>query len=362
MTGVYSSGPQGDSFERRAQVDAGPRSDEAWAVLYRRLHAACLTAGAFQSTTVLYAVRLALTFGALATAAVVLMLEPAWPLRLAMIALASFCGVQCGMLSHDAGHGQIARRWRVNAMVGHACDTIAIGYAFNHWRHRHDEHHAHPNDALSDPDIRTPYFALAPEQPRHPWARWLVPHQGWLMWIVFALYAFLIRVRTTMFVCTDPRATAADRLGLLVHATLWLVLPLVWLPAGTVLANYGLWTLGLGVYFSGSFIWNHMGARVVLPGERLSPFEQRLSCSRSLRGGAGMTLLFGGLNLHAEHHLFPQVPAGRLWLVRRELARLSEQEGLGWAPVGLGQALVEVQGWLTKLSGSTGAPEVTSRR
>lgn len=318
--------------------------------LYRRLHAACLEAGAFSATPGLAALRLFVCLGGISAAWLGLMGQPDWPIRALWLLLASFCGVQCGMLSHDAGHGTLSRRWLYNAVIGHLCDTLAIGYCFSQWRHQHDLHHAHPNETLNDPDIRTPFFAVAPGQPRHALARWLVPRQGVLLWVVLALYAFVVRVRTTAFMLRDPRATAADRAGLLAHYALWLGLPLLARPAGGVALDYALWTLGLGCYFSLSFAWNHLGCRQFGPGERPTPFEQRLWGARTLRGGRWTTVLFGGLNLHCEHHLFPQVPTGNLHLVHRELARLASAEALDWRPVRFGAAMREVHAWFVQMS------------
>jgi len=76
-----------------------------------------------------------------------------------------------------------------------------------------------------------------------------------------------------------------------------------------------------------TFLVNHIGTRVIEPDEPISFFMQQLSTTRNLGSSRRHDFVFGGVNNHIEHHLFPSMPTARLRAARpivREFCRRHE--------------------------------------
>lgn len=82
--------------------------------------------------------------------------------QIANAALLAFVFGQIGILSHDLGHGQIASgRWY---QFMNKCSSAILGWDFNWWVHKHNQHHAFPNQIGKDPDIEIVALAFCEEQ------------------------------------------------------------------------------------------------------------------------------------------------------------------------------------------------------
>jgi fatty acid desaturase len=87
-----------------------------------------------------------------------------WQLALAVYITATFA--QAGFLGHEAGHRQIYRSRRANAIVGLVVGDLLIGLSHGWWVSKHNRHHSHPNQEGKDPDINISVLAFSPEQAR----------------------------------------------------------------------------------------------------------------------------------------------------------------------------------------------------
>ncbi len=100
---------------------------------------------------------------------------------LAVAALAGIIFTQLGFISHDAGHNQIFGTRRRNRLLGLTVGNVLIGLSFGWWVHKHNAHHAHPNEMGRDPDIGAGVpsaWSDAPGNGRRPLASWLARWQA----------------------------------------------------------------------------------------------------------------------------------------------------------------------------------------
>ncbi|MFZ5481840.1 MAG: fatty acid desaturase family protein [Myxococcota bacterium] len=300
-----------------------------WSALQQRLLERADAEGLREPAPFSFAPRFLTTFGLFAASYAVLLSDPAWPLRVAALAVTGFAVVQAGLLAHDAAHRQLTRDATWSAVVGHVCTSVVVGQSYNFWRIKHDRHHACTNEALDDPDIQTGIFVLAPGQaPTGAAGRWIAARQGWLLWPILWIQPYAIRVRGFAFALGDRQATLGDKLGLVGHFALWWALPAAVHGLERTAADYLISSLLTAPWIFGSFIWNHLGTRTLEPGERLPWFAQRLYCSRNLPADAFTTWLFGGLNHHVAHHLMPQVPTAKLRRARELVEEVCAEAGV----------------------------------
>jgi fatty acid desaturase len=96
------------------------------------------------------------------------------------------------------------------------------------------------------------------------------------------------------------------------------------------LVNYALMTWFIGPYTGAIFLVNHIGTRVVEPEENLPMFVQEIAVTRNLGATRLHNFLFGGVNNHIEHHLFPSMPSARLPQARRITREFCQRHGIAY--------------------------------
>jgi fatty acid desaturase len=312
--------------------------------LYRELVRRCRAAGVLRPTPLVDVIRSVAVMSLYASAFGALLTAPAWPARLALLAVTAFASVQAGMIGHDAGHGAFAWSPGQFGWPGHLFLTIGAGWPFAHWIAAHHGHHRHTNEDGRDPDMRDGLFSLSHRQAegKRGWLGLTTRYQHLLVWPLATLMAFSIRARAMAFVWRGGRATRVDRLVTMAQLGIWIGVPALVIGPVAAVVNYLLWTWFMGPYLMVSFFWNHVGTRAVDPGEKLPFFQQRLQCTRSLGSHWVATMLFGGLNLHIEHHLLPAVPIARLARAQQILMQLCAEHGLAYRAQGYREAMAGV--------------------
>ena len=73
------------------------------------------------------------------------------------LAVAAWAGIiftQLGFIGHDAGHNQVFGTRRRNRLLGLTVGNVLIGLSFGWWVHKHNAHHAHPNETGPRPRYR----------------------------------------------------------------------------------------------------------------------------------------------------------------------------------------------------------------
>jgi fatty acid desaturase len=298
--------------------------------LHRLLTNELSQAGCFRrapARTAMYGVFILATYAA---AYALLLTDPGLAVRaLAIVALA-FVSVQAGFLAHEAGHGAITRDRRVAGAIGLVFNTLLTALCYSYFSHIHRLHHPHCNDRARDPDMQSGVFGMyeASARAKSGLARLICRHQAVLIWILVWLQAFTLKLDSLRFLRQNPRATRADQGAVLLHFLLWLVPPVLALGPADALVNYALMTLLIGPYLGTIFLVNHIGTRVIEPGEAISYFRQEISVTRNLGATRLHDLLFGGLNNHIEHHLFPAMPTARLRAARRITREFCRRHGI----------------------------------
>jgi len=282
--------------------------------IHRALVRELSNAGCFEPAPLRSAAYGVFILGGYAACYVALLADPAAGWRaLAIIGLAFF-SVQGGFLAHEAGHGALTRSRRLATLLAHVFHTFVTGLSSSYFRHIHGLHHPHCNDRGRDPDIQSQFVSMYRQSAlaKTGFGALISRHQAVLVWVLIGLQGFTLKLDGLAYVRRNAARTRLDQLFLLAHFALWFVPPALVLGAGPAALNYALMTVLIGYYVGSIFVVNHVGTRVVEPDERLSMLEQELSVTRNLGSTRLHDLVFGGVNNHIEHHLFPSMPTARL--------------------------------------------------
>jgi fatty acid desaturase len=125
------------------------------------------------------------------------------------------------------------------------------------------------------------------------------------------------------------------------HALFWLVLPLPFIGGLDAFINYGVVTLLAGPYVGTVLILNHSGMSAAGSQAHLPLMAQVIRTTRNLGNSRWSDFVFGGVNNHIEHHLFPQVPAMRLRKARIVTRSFFRKHGIPYNETSFTHALVE---------------------
>jgi fatty acid desaturase len=312
--------------------------------LHRLLIAELSVAGCFRPATLRCAAYGAFILACYAAGYATLLSDPGPGLRSLAITLLAFISVQAGFVAHEAGHGAITRDRGLATFLGHVFHTLLTGFSSSYFRHIHGLHHPHCNDRGRDPDMQSDFVAMYRESAfsKTGLGRLISRHQGFLIWILIGLQGFTLKLDGLSFVRRNPRSTRADQLFLLAHFALWFVPPVLLLGLQDAWVNYSAMTVLIGFYVGSIFVVNHLGTRVIESDESISFFMQELSVTRNLGTSRLHDFVFGGLNNHIEHHLFPSMPTAHLRQARRITREFCRRHGLAYREMSWLEAAREV--------------------
>lgn len=301
-------------------------------------------AGCFRPAPLQTAANAAFIMGCYAAAYAALLNGPGLALRTLAIAGAAFFSVQAGFIAHEAGHGAITRQRRLATLLGHVFHTLMTGLSSSYFRHIHSLHHPHCNDRGRDPDMQSRFVSMYRESAlaKTGLGKWISRRQAILLWILIGLQGLTLKLDGIGYVRRHPRRTRLDQLFLVLHFVLWLVVPAVALGAAAALVNYALVTLLIGYYVGSIFVVNHVGTRVIEPDEPISYFMQELGVTRNMGASRLCDFVFGGVNNHIEHHLFPSMPTARLRAARRITREFCRRHGVVYREMSWLEAAREV--------------------
>ena len=312
--------------------------------LHRLLIAELSSAGCFRPATLRCAVYGAFILACYAAGYATLLGDPGPGLRALAIALLGFISVHAGFVAHEAGHGAITRDRGLATLLGQVFHTLLTGLSSSYFRHIHGLHHPHCNDRGRDPDMQSEFIAMYEQSAlsKTGLGRLISRHQAALIWILIGLQGFALKIDGLSFVRRNPRGTRLDQLFLLAHFALWFVPPVLVLGLQEAWLNYSLMTLLIGFYVGTIFVVNHLGTRVIEPGESISFFLQELGVTRNLGTSRLQDFVFGGLNNHIEHHLFPSMPTARLREARRITREFCRRHAIAYREMSWLEAAREV--------------------
>ena len=305
---------------------ASPRGSD-YAALSRQVR----QAGLLDRRLRYYAWKITLTAAALALGwAVFAVIGNSW-WQLADAVFLAVVFAQFGFLGHDAGHGQVFRTRRANAVLGLACGNLGAGFSYDWWTGKHNRHHAHPNTEDADPDIAIGVLAFSPAkaQTARGIQRLIFRYQAYLvipMLFLEALSLHASSIRRLLGPGCRHRAWEATLLGAHFAAYLgavFFVLPPV--KAVTfIVVQQGL----LGFYLGCSFAPNHKGMPILAASDKTDFLRRQVLTSRNVRGGWLTDFALGGLNYQIEHHLFPSMPRPNLRRAQAMVAAFCADRGV----------------------------------
>jgi len=259
---------------------------------------------------------------------------------------------QTAFLGHDAGHSQIFRSRRANAVLGIACGNFATGVSFGWWAGKHTRHHAHPNTEGADPDIAIGAlaFSAADAQAGRGVLRLVVRYQAYLVIPMLFLEAISLHassIRTVTGRACRNRAWEATLLA--VHFALYLsAVFYVLSPVKAVtfiLVQQGL----LGFYLGCSFAPNHKGMPILPASDQTDFLRRQVLTSRNVRGGWLTDFALGGLNYQIEHHLFPSMPRPNLRLAQTLVAEFCASRDVPYTQTSLLGSYAQALGHLAAI-------------
>ena len=300
--------------------------------LYRTLLAELSNAGCFRPARAQSAVYGAFILGGYAAAYATLLAGPGLVVRVLALAALAFLSVHAGFLAHEVGHGAITRNRHAIAYLGQVFNTLLTALCHSYYCHIHRRHHPHCNDRGRDPDMQSEFFSMYPQSAREKTGlgKLISRHQSVLIWILVWLQPFTLKIDSIRFLRQNPRTTRIDQIVLLIHFAAWFVPPVLVLGLPAALLNYGLMSLLAGPYLGAIFLVNHIGTRVIEPDESISFLMQEISVTRNLGTSRLHDFLFGGVNNHIEHHLFPSMPTVRLREARPIIRDFCQRHGIAY--------------------------------
>src|SRR5258706_6747277 len=128
-----------------------------------------------------YAYKILFTMSMLAVSVIFLLAVNNFWLQLLNAVYMAFAFAQLGFLGHDLGHRQVFRTTRNMEISSLVVGNLLLGQSWSWWVDKHNQHHGHPNQLDSDPDIAIPLLAFTEEEARsrQGFLRFMVKYQAY---------------------------------------------------------------------------------------------------------------------------------------------------------------------------------------
>ena len=313
---MKASGYLAQPTDRAPSADVLPGTVDPTTASFRALALQVRAMGLLNRRSGYYRWKIGLTILAfLAGWALFVIVGNSWT-TLAIAALVGLMFTQLGFIGHDAGHNQVFGTRRRNRLLGLTVGNVLIGLSFGWWVHKHNAHHAHPNEMGRDPDIGQGVPVASPDAPgngRHPVASWLTRWQAPLF------FPFMLLRSGGMHVLGIKRllrqrdhASAVEISLIMLHAALYLTVVLLVLSPLKALAFIVVQQAVFSFYLGISFAPNHKGMPIIETATVASFARRQVVTARNITGGRFTDFMLGGLNYQIEHHLFPWMPRPNL--------------------------------------------------
>lgn len=306
--------------------------------LYGDLRNRLTQAGCFRPAPWAYGIKIAIVLVAGAFGYVALLSGPEPAVRIALALLIAFASVQAGFLAHDAGDGGITSNRRLAFGLRHFLMSFVSALSSSYFHYLHKVHHLTLQRGTGG--LGAGEFAVNPYE--IGWLKKLVSWNG----IVFVTATICLRgltfkLESLRYILQNPEGTKPDRLLMALHALFWLILPMPFIGVLDTAINYGLVTLLAGPYVGTVLILNHAGMSAARSQGHLPVMERITRSTRNLGRSRWSDFVFGGVNNHIEHHLFPQLPAMRLRQARDITHEFCRHHGIPYSETSFVRALVE---------------------
>jgi fatty acid desaturase len=237
-------------------------------------------------------------------------------LQLANAVYLAIVFVQISFLAHDLGHRQFTFRapWK-NTWATLITGNLLLGMSRQWWIDKHNEHHAHPNQMDTDPDVDIPLLAFEEEQAfeKQGFARFVVKYQAVLIFPLSLLQSLSMLHSSAEFLASEKARRPLTESSLIVaHYVLYFGLLFYFLePLQAVLfvvVHRGLF----GVFMVSVFAPNHKAMPLLEQDSEVGFLRRQVLTSRNVLAHPITDFWYGGLNYQIEHHLFPRLPRNKL--------------------------------------------------
>jgi fatty acid desaturase len=315
-----------------ARASTGRGSD--FAELLRRVRGA----GLLERRKGYYAAQVGATAGLLAVAVALFVLlgDTWWQLITAGYLAVVF--TQIGFVGHDAGHQQILRRTRANAVIGIVHANVLIGLSYGWWVDKHNRHHAHPNEVGRDPDVGNGalVFTVEDAAARRGLGRLAARYQAWYFFPLLTLEGFNLHAGSVraLFSRRGGRRGLLEAGLLALHAAGYLTALALVLSPGRALAFVAVNQALFGLYLGCAFAPNHKGMPAPAGADAADFLRRQVLSSRNVRGGPVTDWILGGLNYQIEHHLFPSMPRVNLKRAQPLVRAYCAERGIAYRECG----------------------------
>jgi fatty acid desaturase len=300
-----------------------------------------------------YTYKILFTLSLLAVSVIFLLAVNNFWLQLLNAVFMAFTFAQLGFLGHDLGHRQVFRTTRNMEISSFVVGNLLLGQSWNWWVDKHNQHHGHPNQLDSDPDIAIPLLAFTEEEARsrQGFLRFMVKYQayfvlplellGWLTFLVFSIRFLLER---------KAKYPMAEMAVMGLHYLLYFGLLFSRLSPWQAIVFFIVHRALFGLYLGSVAAPNHKGMLVL---DRDSPIDflrQQVLTSRNVRAHPLTDFWYGALNYQIEHHLFPTMPRNKLREAQQIVRAYCEQHSIPYHETGMLQSYREILGYLHKVS------------
>lgn len=306
--------------------------------------------GLLASSSFFYARRISIILILVAISAVVLIATQNIWIQMANAMLLAFTFGQLGLFIHDVGHGQvITGQWhKATCMIL----NVMFGSNVNWWIHKHNRHHAFPNQHGYDPDIDIRFLAFSEDQARKKrgWYRILARHQHFFFIPLLLGEVWHLRYMGIAYAFQQKTASAVVDIFLIAaHLALYIGFLFLFLPPGIALAFLVVHSGLLGIYLGLIFAPNHKGMMIMERNNMLDYLHTQILTSRNVRGGWIVDMLYGGLNYQIEHHLFPSMPRNKLKRAAPIVEEFCKQKNIPYHAVGVRESFRQIFGYLQRV-------------
>jgi|GEM_PF-1417580 len=278
--------------------------------------------------------------------------------------------IMTGVICHDATHNVLHPNKIINDFIGMTGFNLFNGNSFRLWSQVHANHHKFTQvkereSEMSDPDLKPNiWFSTyheAAEKASAP-VRAVQQFQGYYFFIIASFYAFALRTESLAFVFKNFQKSIFEILFIVGHYFLFILVVGMYFGFEIAFYHYMAYSIVTSLHLTMVFLPNHGAMKFVDEGQRFPTWKDQIECSRNIQNWKIFDPLFGGLNYHIEHHLFPGVAANRLPLGKKIIMSFCNENGIKYTCVGYGEAFKSVINNLFAVGASIKASQVSNKK
>lgn len=321
---------------------------------YAELKRRVARAGLFERQPRYYAANIVVTLVLLALACLFALVSSSLSTAIPAAALLGLVSGQVAFLLHDAAHRQVFPPGRRSDVLVLVMGPLLLGSSGDWWKHKHDLHHAHPNDTDHDPDVRIKVLAFTEDQARvkSRWTARVTRYQAYLIVPLLLLESLHLRAASIKhLVAKRPKYRAAEAVLLTLNVAGYCALFVTAVGWPAAVAAVFVREAAFGLYMGSVFAPNHKGMPMLGPGSELGFLERQVVTARNVRGSIVVDWWYGGLNYQIEHHLFPSLPRNQLRRAQPLVRSFCAEHGVPYHETGLLESCREVFRSLDAASG-----------